>query len=136
MSAGQRAWVAATLWLAAAVALVAFAACTRAPPAAGPTLRLWHTFGPGETRALNASLAQFESAARALTGAGRFGLSLRSDGYWFVAWLRAAGADVVDPASGALGVDRPEAEAALARYAALAAPGGGGVAPPPAPAGD
>jgi ABC-type glycerol-3-phosphate transport system substrate-binding protein len=83
-----------------------------------------------------ASLAELEAAARALTTRGRYGLSLRSDGYWFVAWLRAAGADVVDPASGALGVDQPAAEAALAAYAALAAPGGGGVAPPPSPAGD
>src|SRR4051794_9582433 len=40
---------------AAFVGLVACAAGRSDP--AGPTLRLWHTFGPEETRALNAALA-------------------------------------------------------------------------------
>ncbi len=81
-----------------------------------------------------ADLVGLETAARAFTGDGKFGLSLRSDGYWFVAWLRAAGGDVLDPESGSLGIDRAEAQAALARYAKLAAEGG--VAPPATPAGD
>ncbi len=91
---------------------------------------------PGDSGAAwpPADLAGLTAAARALTRDGRHGLSLRSDGYWFVAWLRASGGDIVDPVSSTLGVDRPEAEAALAGYAALA--GAGGVAPPPTPAGD
>lgn len=81
-----------------------------------------------------ADLEGLERAARAFTRPGRHGLSVRADGYWFVAWLRAAGGDVVDPATGALGVDRPEAREALRRYAALVAPGG--PAPAPESAGD
>jgi arabinogalactan oligomer / maltooligosaccharide transport system substrate-binding protein len=81
-----------------------------------------------------ATLADLEGAARALARGGRYGLSVRADAYWFIAFLRAAGGDILDPATHALGIDRPEAEAALARYAALVAPGG--VAPRPEAAGD
>ncbi|RMH38929.1 MAG: extracellular solute-binding protein [Deltaproteobacteria bacterium] len=73
------------------------------------------------------------ATAHQLTIDGRYGLSVRVDGYWFVAFLRAWGGDVVDPATGALGIDRPEAVAALDQFAALFGPGG--VAPPPPPPG-
>src|SRR4051794_25118990 len=44
--------------MSACVALLALAACVGDAPPSGPTLRLWHTFGPEETRALNQALAQ------------------------------------------------------------------------------
>lgn len=69
------------------------------------------------------TLAELEAAARALARPGRAGLSLRSDGYWFVAWLRASGGDVLDPGAGRLGVDEPGAREALERYVALAGSG-------------
>ena len=68
-----------------------------------------------------ASLTALEEAARKLTHDGHYGLSVRADGYFFLAWLRATGADL--PA-----IDDPAARAALARYGALVATGG--VAPP------
>jgi len=80
------------------------------------------------------TLDALEAAARALTGPGRWGLGLRVDGYWVVAWLRAAGADVADGTTRALGVDQPGAVAAFERFAALIGPGG--VSPPPPPPGD
>jgi ABC-type glycerol-3-phosphate transport system substrate-binding protein len=73
------------------------------------------------------SLHALEQAARVLTTDERYGLSVRSDGYFFLAWLRAAGGDLAT-------VDDPASRAALARYAALVQPGG--VAPPPASGGD
>lgn len=79
-----------------------------------------------------ADLEGLAAVARAETGADRHGLGLRVDGYWLVPWLRARGADVADGARGTLGVDGPEAEAALADFAALFATG---VAAPPPPPG-
>lgn len=70
-----------------------------------------------------------EAAARELTRDGRYGLGLRIDGYWFIAFLRGLDGDALDAAAGTLGVDRPDARRALERFAALFAPGG--VAPPP-----
>ncbi len=67
------------------------------------------------------SLTALEEAARKLTHDGRYGLSVRADGYYFLAWLRAAGGDLP-------GVEDPASRAALARYGALVAQGG--VAPP------
>jgi ABC-type glycerol-3-phosphate transport system substrate-binding protein len=49
----------------------------------------------------------------------RWGLGLRVDGYWVVPFLRAAGADVADGATGTLGLDRPGAADAIARFAGL-----------------
>jgi ABC-type glycerol-3-phosphate transport system substrate-binding protein len=80
------------------------------------------------------SLDALEIAARSLTKPGRWGLGLRVDGYWLVAWLRAAGADVADGVTGALGVDAPGAVAAVERFAALI--GLDGVSPPPPPPGE
>jgi multiple sugar transport system substrate-binding protein len=80
------------------------------------------------------SLGELEDAARALTRPARWGLGLRVDGYWLVAWLRAAGADVADGTTGRLGIDGDAAVAAVDRYAALLRPGG--VSPPPPPPGD
>lgn len=77
------------------------------------------------------SLDELEAAARALNRPGRWGLGLRVDGYWLVAWLRAAGADVADGAAGTMGIDGPEAVAAVERFAALLA----AVSPPPPPPG-
>lgn len=76
--------------------------------------------------------------ARQLTTGGAHGLGLRVDGYWFVPFLRAWGADLLpgadadaDARAVRLGIDTPEAAAALARFAALFGPGG--IAPPPSP---
>src|SRR4051794_34739229 len=44
------------VWIAALAALATLGCRGEAPPE-GPTLRLWHTFGPEETRALNDALA-------------------------------------------------------------------------------
>lgn len=81
-----------------------------------------------------ATLDALVAAARALTRPGRWGLALRVDGYWLVAFLRAAGADVADGTTGALGVDGDGAVRAVERYAALLGPGG--VSPPPPPPGE
>lgn len=78
-------------------------------------------------------LAGLEKMATSLTQAGRYGISIRADGYWFLPFLWAVGADVMDPDADTLGVDRPEAALALRRYAALPMTG---VAPPPEPGGD
>lgn len=80
------------------------------------------------------SLRDLEAAARRLTRPGRWGLGLRVDGYWLVAFLRDAGADVADGTTGALGIDGPAAVRAVAGYAALLGPGG--VSPPPPPPGE
>ena len=69
------------------------------------------------------------AVAHRLTIDGTYGMSVRVDGYWFVAFLRAWGGDVLDPAAAILGVDAPVAATALTRFAALFGPGG--VAPPP-----
>ncbi len=81
-----------------------------------------------------ATLGELVETARALTRPGRWGLALRVDGYWLIAFLRAAGADVADGTTGALGVDDIGAVRALAHYAALL--GKGGVSPPPPPPGE
>jgi len=73
------------------------------------------------------------ATAHRLTMDGKFGLSARIDGYWFLAFLRAWGGDAIDPNSGAIGIDDISATNALTRFAALFGPGG--VAPPPPPPG-
>lgn len=74
--------------------------------------------------------------ARALTHGDTHGLGLRVDGYWFAPFLRAWGPGLLlrdrdgqatEPVR--LGIETPEAAAALARFAALFGPGG--IAPPP-----
>lgn len=76
-------------------------------------------------------LSDLVASARALTLDGRYGLWVRVDGYWFVAFLRAAGGAVIEPETGRLGIDEPVAAQALARFGDLFA---SGVAPrPPAP---
>jgi ABC-type glycerol-3-phosphate transport system substrate-binding protein len=74
------------------------------------------------------------ATAHRLTADDAYGLSVRVDGYWFVAFLRGWGGDVLDPQSGALGVDSAVAQTALSRFADLFS--ADGVAPPPPPAGD
>jgi arabinogalactan oligomer/maltooligosaccharide transport system substrate-binding protein len=74
-------------------------------------------------------------------GAGiRYGLGLRVDGYWFVPFLRSWGPGLLPNADASLGqagepirlgIETPEAAAALARFAALFGPDG--IAPPPSP---
>lgn len=80
-----------------------------------------------------ASLEHLEAAAQALTRPGRAGLSLRADAYWFVAWLRASGGDVLDPETRAVHIDEPAAQLALRRYVGLVS---AGAAAPPNLAGD
>lgn len=77
---------------------------------------------------------ELEHAAAALSGGGGDSIGVRVDGYWFAAFLRARGGDVLDPFTGALGIDRPVAAETLTRFAAMFGPGG--VAPPPPPPGD
>lgn len=72
------------------------------------------------------SIADLVTAARAARSADRrHPLGVRVDGYWFVPWLRARGADVAADA-----IDGPGAAAALEAFAALF---GDVAAPPPAP---
>jgi len=80
------------------------------------------------------TINELVATAHRLTLDGRHGLSVRVDGYWFVAFLRAWGGDVVDPAAASLGIDAPIAATALQRFAALFGPDG--VAPPPPAPGD
>jgi ABC-type glycerol-3-phosphate transport system substrate-binding protein len=81
-----------------------------------------------------ADLDALLGAARTLSGSGRFGLAVRVDGYWFVAFLRAWGVDLPDADGGVERIDSPQAHQALARFAALF--GAGGVSPPPPPSGN
>lgn len=67
--------------------------------------------------------------ARRMTQGGNYGLAVRRDGYWFVAFLRAWGGDVVDPTTGKLNIDAGIAAEALEQFAALFGPKG--VAPSP-----
>ena len=67
-----------------------------------------------------------DAADAQAAGAAKWGLGLRVDGYWVVPFLRAAGADVADGSTGALGIDQPNASTAVARFASLF----GNVAPP------
>jgi arabinogalactan oligomer / maltooligosaccharide transport system substrate-binding protein len=80
------------------------------------------------------TLGQLMAAARSLTHTRQYGLAARVDGYWFLAFLRASGGDILDPDRGSLGVDAPAAAAALTDFAALFGPSG--IAPPPLPPGD
>lgn len=73
------------------------------------------------------SMDELVTAAQALTRGPVFGLGVRSDGYWFVPFVRAWGGGLVAPATGRLGIDAPASLAALERFAALF----GSVAPPP-----
>jgi arabinogalactan oligomer/maltooligosaccharide transport system substrate-binding protein len=73
------------------------------------------------------------AGAHRLTTDDTHGLGVRVDGYWFLPFLRAYGADVLDASTGELGIDTPRAAAALDRFAGLFAPDG--VAPPPPPSG-
>ncbi len=74
------------------------------------------------------------AAARRLTGGGNHGLGVRVDGYWFAAFLRAWGGELLDPATGQLGIDQPIARTALERFSDFFGPAG--VAGPPPPSGD
>jgi arabinogalactan oligomer/maltooligosaccharide transport system substrate-binding protein len=87
-----------------------------------------------------ATMDALVATARQLTAGDTHGLGLRVDGYWFVPFLRAWGPDLLPNADASLGhagepirlgIDTPEAAAALARFAGLFGPGG--VAPPPSP---
>jgi len=80
------------------------------------------------------TMSDLLAAAHRFTTGGRRGLSVRVDGYWFVPFLRAWGADVIDPTNGTIGIDTPEAAEALRQFAALFAEHG--VAPPPAAPGE
>lgn len=75
------------------------------------------------------TLGELEAAAHRLSSEDRRGLGLRVDGYWFIAYLRAAGGTALDPDTGRLGIDDPAAASALERFAELFGPGG--IAPPP-----
>gem|GEM_PF-1259634 len=80
------------------------------------------------------TLNDLMASAHQLTREGRYGLSARVDGYWFAAFLRAAGGNVLNPLTGALNIDAPVARTALDRFARLFREGG--VAPPPPASGD
>jgi ABC-type glycerol-3-phosphate transport system substrate-binding protein len=73
-----------------------------------------------------ATLDALTALALGLTTKDRRGISVRGDGYWFVAWLRAAGGDLDQ-------IDGAAAEDALGRYAALIEQG---IAARPDPGGD
>jgi arabinogalactan oligomer/maltooligosaccharide transport system substrate-binding protein len=79
-------------------------------------------------------MSDLEAVAQRLTSQGRYGLGVRVDGYWFLAFLRARGGEMFDPVTGSPRIDRPEAHEALRQFQHLF--GAGGVAPPPAAPGD
>ena len=74
------------------------------------------------------TIQELLTAARALTTKDRFGLSVRVDGYWFVAFLRAWGVEL-PAAAHAESIDSPATRDALSRFAGLFVQGG--VSPPP-----
>jgi len=80
------------------------------------------------------TVRELVATAHRLTRDGHHGLGVRVDGYWFAAFLRAWGGDVLDPDSGALGVDSETAVSALNRFAELFGPTG--ISPSPPPSGD
>jgi arabinogalactan oligomer/maltooligosaccharide transport system substrate-binding protein len=124
----QAAW-AARDWLPEAAELASWKGTPYAVPQALTGLVLLHRRLDLRATWPPMTLDDLEAAARELTAKGRHGLGLRIDGYWFIAFLRAAGGDTLDPAAGTVGVDRPEARRALERFAGLFA--AGGLAPPP-----
>lgn len=79
------------------------------------------------------TVADLREAARSLRGSRPYGIDTRIDAYWFLAFLRASGGDLLDPFTGELGIDTPAAAAALREFAAMFSPGG--IAPAPAAAG-
>jgi arabinogalactan oligomer / maltooligosaccharide transport system substrate-binding protein len=130
-------WAAARDLLPEAAALGQHRGARYGVPQSLDGLALIHRAGGDVAAALAAppvSLAELVALGHRLAIGKRFGLDVRVDGYWWLAFLRAAGGDVLDPAGGTLGIDRPAAAASLAGFAALVAPGG--VAPPPAPPGE
>lgn len=74
------------------------------------------------------------ATARRLTESGNHGLGVRVDGYWFAAFLRGWGGELLDPESGYLGIDRPIAAEALDRFAEFF--GARGISGPPPPSGN
>lgn len=80
------------------------------------------------------TVGELIATAHRLTRDGHHGLGVRVDGYWFAAFLRAWGGDVLDPETGTLGVDTEIAVTALTRFAELFGPNG--VSPSPPPSGD
>lgn len=71
------------------------------------------------------------ATATRLTEGGNHGLGVRVDGYWFAAFLRGWGGELLDPDTGYLGIDRPLAKASLDRFAAFFAARGIAGLPPP-----
>lgn len=74
------------------------------------------------------------ATARRLTEGGNHGLGVRVDGYWFAAFLRGWGGELLDPSTGYLGIDQPIAEQSLDRFADFF--GARGIAGPPPPTGN
>jgi ABC-type glycerol-3-phosphate transport system substrate-binding protein len=114
-------------WLPEAAALVGPAPLYALPETVDGLLVVRDEAAPAPA---SASIADLLAAARAAQyDARRYPLGVRVDGYWFVAWLRAAGAELVatppTPASDASAVK------ALASFASVF----GTLAPPPPPQG-
>jgi hypothetical protein len=55
-----------------------------------------------------AAVNDLEVAAHRLTSPDRHGLGVRVDGYWFLAFLRASGGEMLDPVTGSTRIDRPD----------------------------
>lgn len=102
-----------------------------------------HAWPPATMDELVATARELTSGVDGGIGPGhgpRHGLGLRLDGYWFVPFLRAWGPGLLPNADASLGpthepirlgIETPEAAAALARFAGLFGPDG--IAPPPSP---
>jgi ABC-type glycerol-3-phosphate transport system substrate-binding protein len=71
------------------------------------------------------------ATARRLTEGGNHGLGVRVDGYWFGAFLRGWGGELLDPDQGYLGIDQPLAKEALDRFAEFFSARGISGLPPP-----
>ncbi len=119
-------------WLPEARALASIAGSQLALPQAIDGLALIHRATTVRNAGLDWPPATVESLladARRMSQGGNYGLAVRRDGYWFLAFLRAWGGDVVDPKTGELHIDSPVATRALERFAQLFGPKG--VAPSP-----
>jgi len=120
-------------WLPEAAELAEYAGAIYALPQSLDGLALVHRAGSIDGVAWPpASVDALLDAATQLAQSSGDSLGVRVDGFWFAAFLRARGGDVLDPATGALGIDEPIAATTLAEFGAMFGPGGPAPSLPPA----
>jgi ABC-type glycerol-3-phosphate transport system substrate-binding protein len=123
-------------WLPEAEELARHGEVLYALPQAIDGLALIHRAGAFRGKAVPwppGSITELELAASRLRHEEQYGLGMRADGFWYLAFLRGLGGAFPDPAAGVLAIDEPVAEEALIRMSALFS---AGLAAPPAPGGE